>query len=111
MLLLSRWNGLTSNGSVKAAFLLAITSSKRVGELYALSVADKCIRWSADGSVVTLWPNPSFLPKGVSTSHVYQPVQLAVSTPQQGVEEVLPDAWLLSCLGPEAIHRQNGRFP
>ena len=54
MLLLSRWNGLTSNGSVKAAFLLAITSAKRVGELYALSVADKCIRWSADGSGHTM---------------------------------------------------------
>ena len=49
--------------SMKAAFLLAITSAKRVGELHALSVSDTCLRWNSDGSGVTLWPNVAFLPK------------------------------------------------
>ena len=49
--------------SAKTAFLLAITSAKRVGELHALSVSQMCLRWYPDGSGVTLLPNPSFLPK------------------------------------------------
>lgn len=44
--------------SWKTAFILAITSAKCVGELHALSVSESCIRWNADKSVVTLWPNP-----------------------------------------------------
>lgn len=68
--------------SVKAAFLLAISSAKRIGELHALSVAGNCIRWNSDGSGVTLWPNPSFLPKRLSAFHINQPLSLAVFTPQ-----------------------------
>ena len=33
--------------STKAAFLLAIASGKRVGELHALSVSDACLRWDS----------------------------------------------------------------
>ncbi|KAK0135107.1 hypothetical protein N1851_029077 [Merluccius polli] len=50
--------------SAKTAFLLAITSARRVGELHALSVSESCLRWNSDGSGVTLWPNAAFLPKG-----------------------------------------------
>ena len=39
--------------SAKTAFLLAITSAKRVVELHALSVSDSCLRWNSDGSGVT----------------------------------------------------------
>ncbi len=52
--------------SLKTAFLLAITSAKRVSELHALSVNTTCMRWNADDSVVALWPNPAFLPKRLS---------------------------------------------
>ncbi|XP_010783025.1 ryanodine receptor 2-like [Notothenia coriiceps] len=45
--------------SLKAAFLLAITSGKRVGELHALSVSSTCLRWNSDGSCVALWPKSS----------------------------------------------------
>ena len=38
--------------SMKAAFLLAITSAKWVGELHALSVSDTCLRWNSG------WPTP-----------------------------------------------------
>ncbi|KAK7878584.1 hypothetical protein WMY93_030420 [Mugilogobius chulae] len=68
--------------SIKTVFLLAISSAKRIGELHALSIADNCIRWNSDGSGVTLWPNPSFLPKRVSAFHINQPLSLAVFAPQ-----------------------------
>jgi len=63
--------------SMKTAFLLAITSAKRVGELHALSVSDTCLRWNSDGSGVTLWPNIAFLPKVLPYNHLNQPIQLA----------------------------------
>lgn len=67
--------------SLKAAFLLAIASSKRVSELHALSVSASCMRWNADGSVVTLWPNPAFLPKRLSALFRNQAIELAVFNP------------------------------
>ncbi|XP_048033544.1 uncharacterized protein LOC125259710 isoform X2 [Megalobrama amblycephala] len=42
--------------SFKTAFLLAITTAKRVSELHALSVSGPCLHWSS-GSSVSLWPN------------------------------------------------------
>ena len=80
--------------SVKTAFLLAITSAKRVGELHALSVARGCVRWTSDGSDVTMWPNPIFLPKRLSAFHVNQPVKLSAYTPQTA-GGLQPDASLL----------------
>lgn len=63
--------------SWKTAFLLAISSAKRVSELHALSVSDSCLRWNSDGSGVTLWPNTAFLPKVLSRAHLNQPIRLA----------------------------------
>ncbi|KAK0131086.1 hypothetical protein N1851_034236 [Merluccius polli] len=40
--------------SAKTAFLLAITSARRVGELHALSVSESCLRWNSDGSGVVV---------------------------------------------------------
>ena len=67
--------------SMKTAFLLAIATAKRVGELHALSVSQACLRWHADGSGVVLWPNPSFLPKRLSPHHVNQSIELAAFNP------------------------------
>ncbi len=63
--------------SVKTAFLLAVISAKRVGELHALSVSDSCLRWNSDGTGVTLWPNTAFLPKVLSSSNLNRPIHLA----------------------------------
>ena len=63
--------------SMKTAFLLAITSAGRVGELHALSVGKDCLLWHPEGSGVTLWPNPSFLPKTLSSTFTNQPLSLA----------------------------------
>lgn len=62
--------------SMKTAFLLAMVSAKRVSELQAFSIKDSCFRWNPDGSGVTLWPDPSFVPKVPSMSPV-GPLQLA----------------------------------
>ncbi|KAL2095682.1 hypothetical protein ACEWY4_007830 [Coilia grayii] len=70
--------------SMKTAFLLAITSAKRVGELHALSVSGDCLRWHPGDSGVTLWPNPSFLPKTLNSAFVNQPLTLAAFEAGQG---------------------------
>lgn len=76
--------------SLKTAFLLAITSGKRVGELQALSVHESCCRWNADGSGVTLWPDASFMPKVLSSASSTQPLQLARFDSGSTVEPLCP---------------------
>lgn len=68
--------------SAKAMFPLAISSAKPVGELNALFITEGCIQWPG----VTMWPNPSFLPKKLSAYHDNQPICLAVFATQSGVE-------------------------
>ncbi len=63
--------------SMKTAFLLAVVSAKRVGELHALSVSETCLRWAPDGSGVTLWPNVAFLPKVLAATYINRPITLA----------------------------------
>ena len=73
--------------SRKTAFLLALSSAKRVGELQALSVSPDCIRWKADDTGVSLWPNPAFLPKVLKPQTVNQ--VLEISALQSGSAEDL----------------------
>lgn len=70
--------------SLKTAFLLAITSARRVSELHALSVSASCLQWNPDGSGVTLWPNTAFLPKVLSRFHCNQPIHLVQFDPPPG---------------------------
>ncbi len=70
--------------SWKTAFRLAIASAKHVGELHALSVSESCMHWNADKSVVTLWPNPSFLPKRMSALFKNQAIELTALNPTVG---------------------------
>ncbi|XP_074544636.1 uncharacterized protein LOC141804209 [Halichoeres trimaculatus] len=77
--------------SLKTAFLLAISSAKRVSELHALSVSGSCLRWSSDGSGVILWPNAAFLPKVLSRAHLNQPIRLARFDPPSGETEDEPE--------------------
>ncbi len=62
---------------MKTAFILAITSARRVSELHALSVSLQCLRWGPEDSQVTLWLNPAFQPKVLSPQFMNQPIQLA----------------------------------
>lgn len=67
--------------SVKTAFLLAMATARRVGELHALSVSDSCLRWNSDGSGVAMWPNPAFFPKVMTLSLLNKPIELAKFDP------------------------------
>ncbi len=67
--------------SIKTTFLLAITSAKRVEELYALSVSKVFLRLNLDGSGVPMWPDIAFLPKVLSRSHLNQPIRLTRFNP------------------------------
>lgn len=49
--------------SFKTALLLALASAKRVSELHALSVHPSCTKFSLSGDMVSLKPNPAFMPK------------------------------------------------
>lgn len=63
--------------SLKTSFLLAIATAKRVSELHALSVSERCLRWLPDDSGVVLRPNPSFLPKVLLPQFINQHIELA----------------------------------
>ncbi|XP_056090764.1 polyunsaturated fatty acid 5-lipoxygenase-like [Rhinichthys klamathensis goyatoka] len=76
--------------SMKTAFLLAITSTRRVGELHALSVSPQCLRWGPEYNQVTLWPNPAFRPKVLSDRFVNQPIQLAAFNQEASQTTVCP---------------------
>nr|XP_054590865.1 uncharacterized protein LOC129154747 [Nothobranchius furzeri] len=67
--------------SVKTAFLLAVTTAKRVSELHALDISPAYLRWKADGSGVTLWPNVAFLPKVLPSGYVNAAIELGAYFP------------------------------
>ncbi len=69
--------------SLKTAFLLAIVSAKRVGELHALSVHEECCRFLPGDAGVVLRPNPAFHPKVWSEPHSNQPLKLRPFHPPQ----------------------------
>ena len=58
------------NLSTKVAFQLAITSTKRISELHALSVSAECFRMGADKGSAFLRSDASFLMKVLSDGHV-----------------------------------------
>lgn len=61
---------------MKTTFLLAVITVKSVVHpLHALSLSPTCLRWKADSSGVTLWPN-LFPAKSLVPSHIYQAIKL-----------------------------------
>ncbi|XP_072557580.1 uncharacterized protein, partial [Paramormyrops kingsleyae] len=89
--------------SQKVAFLLAITSAKRVGELHALSVHADCFHVNPDGAGVVLRPNPAFMPKVLSVRNLNQVVVLYPFHPPPFASEedrtlhTLCPVWALLC--------------
>ena len=94
--------------SIKTAFVLAITSAKRVGELHALSVSDRCMRWFPDGTSVQLWPNVS---KVLPQSYVNKPITFAQYRPMGGEPpvrvELCPVRAIKAYIGATLESRQN----
>ncbi|KAK0134724.1 hypothetical protein N1851_029612 [Merluccius polli] len=81
--------------SLKTAFLLAIVTAKRIGELHALSVHEECCRFLPDDAGVVLRPNPAFHPKVWSDSRASQSFELHPFNPPQGGETGLSGQSLL----------------
>ena len=47
-----------------------------------MSVSEQCLRWKAEYSGVSLWPNPSFFPKVVNPQTVNQVIEISSFHPE-----------------------------
>ena len=56
--------------SLKTILLVALTTTKRVSDIHALSVDQECMRFSDDGRVVWLKPNLKFVTKNLRVPEV-----------------------------------------
>lgn len=66
--------------SMKVAFLIAITSGRRVGELRTLMIHPPFTTFYKDK--VILWLHPKFVPKVASSFHLNQTIYLPVFFPK-----------------------------
>ncbi|XP_039524680.1 uncharacterized protein LOC120477243 [Pimephales promelas] len=67
------------NLTLKVAFLLAITSLRRVGDLQALSISNECLEFAPGNIKAILHPRPGYLPK--VPSNVARPTVLQAFHP------------------------------
>ena len=65
--------------TLKTVLLIALTTAKRSSDIHALSVNPSCMRFSGNGSRVSLKPNLSFMPKTFPSGGA--PVDLATFHP------------------------------
>lgn len=70
--------------SLKMAFLIVLTSLKRVGNLQALSISDSCLEFGLDFTHIILRPPPGYVPKVPITSFREQVVNLQAFPPEEG---------------------------
>uniref|UniRef100_UPI003AAB97E8 uncharacterized protein n=1 Tax=Centroberyx gerrardi TaxID=166262 RepID=UPI003AAB97E8 len=73
--------------SIKTALLLALTSTKRVSDLCALSIHPSCLAINGDGSSAVLRPNPTFIPKNIRSSFRSRTITLSAFFPAPHREE------------------------
>ena len=64
---------------LKTVLIVALTTSKRVSDIQALSVGPECMRFAADDRKVMLKPNAAFVPKNLQV--VLTPAELVVFHP------------------------------
>lgn len=64
---------------LKTVLLVALTTSKRVSDIQALSVGPECMRFAEDDRKVMLKPNAAFVPKNLQVVHT--PVELVAFHP------------------------------
>ena len=81
--------------SLKTALLVALTTAKRASDIHALSVNESCMRFSGNGTRVTVRPNLSFLPKTFPSG--CDPVELVAFHPPPFASE---EDRRLNCLCP-----------
>ena len=63
--------------SFKTAFLLAMASVKRVGDLHALSVSATCLEFGPNDSKVIFKPRHGYVPKVLATPFRAQVISLS----------------------------------
>ena len=74
----------------KCCFLLALASGRRRSEIHALSIADSCLRFSADNSSVTLLTDPSFLAKNQLSDKGSGPIVIPALPKSLGNQDLCP---------------------
>ena len=96
--------------SLKVAFLLAVTSAKRIGELHALSVHADCFYVKPDGTGIVLCPNPAFVPKILTAQNLNQVIALdPFHPPPFGSEE--DETLSVPSAGPPLLRQSYAKFP
>ncbi len=120
--------------TIKVTLLLALTSLKRVEDLQALSISEKCMDFVPGLIKMTLRPRPGYVPKVLSTSFRSQVVTLhsfhpppfsrgwkasrALSCPSiedlcgplQSLERIPPIAGMFWCWPPWTCHIEAQNF-
>ncbi|XDV27979.1 hypothetical protein PO909_031413 [Leuciscus waleckii] len=74
--------------SLKTAFLMALASVKRVGDLHALSVSASCLDFGPNDSKVILKPRHGYVPKVLSTPFRSQIISLSALPRSEGEDDV-----------------------
>ena len=73
--------------SFKTAILVALTTTKRVSDIHALSVSPECMRFLDDDLRVIIKPNPGFVPKNPLAKCVPADLDAFYPPPFSSVEE------------------------
>ena len=94
--------------SYKCVFLLALATGRRRSELHALSVADSCMRFSADKFSVTLLTDPAFLAKNQLPDKGSGVIVVPVLPSSSGNQDLCPVRVLLHYLSVSASLRSSG---
>jgi hypothetical protein len=94
--------------TLKCCFLLTLASGRRRSEIHALSIADSCIRFSADKSSVTLLTDPSFLAKNQLSDKGSGPIVIPALPNSVGNQELCPVRTLLKYISVSSSLRPSG---
>ncbi len=89
--------------SLKLAFLLAIVSAKRMGDLHALSLHEECCCLLLGDAGVVLCPNPAFHPKVLFESHTSQSIELHPFHPPKDGDTELWIVTVVPCQGLDGV--------
>ena len=76
-----------------------------------MSVSEQCLRWKADYTGVSLWPNPSFLPKVVNSQTVNQVNEISSLHPESApTGDNLENMCPIRALRTQSLRRTHSRL-
>ncbi|XP_056004170.1 uncharacterized protein LOC130049943 [Ostrea edulis] len=94
--------------TLKCCFLLALASGRRRSEIHAFSIADSCLRFSADNSSVTLLTDPSFLAKNQLSDKGSGPIVIPALPKSLGNQDLCPVRTLQKYISVSSTLRPSG---